>query len=357
MVYAKLNGDVANPQVEFIAPVSVPRVSYQQSIGQLLPTHLRRCICVEKLCPACRLFGWVAKDAAPETKEQVAWRGRVRLSHARAVAGTVREFDEGQGIALAILSSPKPTTTLFYLQQSDGSRLVDYNTEGAQLRGRKVYRHHGASLSAQEYQHAGENKDQNRTVRNVVAPGAVFSFTLEFENLAPLELGALLWALELEAGWHHRLGLAKPLGFGSAQVSVTTIELLDTKTRYSALTDGGWRPVAAAQLKEWIKTRVNAFKTALAGHYDNTPFAQLANIADLQALLSAPAKALPIHYPRPPLEDCSLPPEERTKPNPNGNQFEWFVGNKKQAALSLPLAVEDKDGLPLLDKKGNEFAG
>lgn len=159
-------------------------------------------------------------------------------------------------------------------------------------------------------------------------------------------------------GWHHRLGLAKPLGFGSAQVSVTEVELLDPAARYASLADDGWRPVEpdATQTREWIKARVNDFKTSLADHYGKPSFAQLANIADLQALLNHPAKALPIHYPRPPLEDGSLSPEERAKPNPEGKQFEWFVGNKKRG-LSLPLAAEDDAGLPLLDKDGREFAG
>jgi len=56
-----------------------------------------------------------------------------------------------------------------------------------------------------------------------------FYFDIEFHNLAPVELGALIYVLELEEGMHHRLGLAKPLGFGSVSVKIDELELIDWK--------------------------------------------------------------------------------------------------------------------------------
>ena len=55
----------------------------------------------------------------------------------------------------------------------------------------------------------GKQDGQNRTVTDVLDKDNTFTFTVDFENLAPVELGALLWALELDE-CHHRLGFAKP---------------------------------------------------------------------------------------------------------------------------------------------------
>jgi hypothetical protein len=63
---------------------------------------------------------------------------------------------------------------------------------------------------------------------------------------------------------------------------------------------------------------------------------------------------LPIHYPRPPYYE--EPGKDFTKPNPEGMQFEWFVGNKRRA-IPLPLAREEDEGLPLLEKNGSEYLG
>ena len=68
-------------------------------------------------------------------------------------------------------------------------------------------------------------------------------------------------------------------------------------------------------------------------------------LEDLRALLGDPGD-LPIHYPRP-----------SNAPDPDGKNFEWFVGNKRDGRnagphLTLPYAKEDDEGLPLIDKFG-----
>jgi CRISPR-associated protein (TIGR03986 family) len=223
---------------------------------------------------------------------------------------------------------------------------VDYDNEGQILRGRKVYRHHGDRLNPQEYQSVnGVKSDQNRTVRGVQKAGTVFEFTVDFENLAPVELGALLWSLRLE-GWHHRIGYAKPLGFGSARIEVLKVSLCDPEVRYASLAgkNDGWSDYTSA-CQEWV----DVFKDAIATRYGK-PFERLENIRDLRALL-ADTPPLPVHYPRP-----------TRQPQAEGKQYEWFVGNKRGGQtpvprLALPLAEEDQTGLPLIDKDGNIVNG
>ncbi len=351
LVYAFLNGTSNNPQVEFIVPVSVPRVGYKRSIGDLLPLRLHRCSKAQELCLACRVFGWVSEEEKPAPGKQTAYAGRVRFSHGKPVAGTIQTFENP--IPLAILSSPKPTTTNFYLVKGDGrpdeTGELNYDDKQARLRGRKVYRRHGRMLNEQEYVRAGRKEDdQNRTVKGVLKSGA-FTFTVEFENLTKEELGALLWTLELE-GWHHRLGFAKPLGFGSVLIKVEKLEVCEPSERYAALDEDGWRTIEESV---WHEHCVNSFKTKMKKLYGKD-FLELENIKDLRALLTEPSASLPIHYPRPPY--FGEPAGDFTKPNPEGMQFEWFVGNKRQH-IPLPLTDEEDKGLPLMEKNGNEYSG
>ncbi len=315
-----------------IARVRVPRVPYQKSVNDLLSPkfkHLHHCKFYEELCPACRTFGWVADKKA---EGQNAYAGRVRLTHAKRThdAGTLEDTP------LAILSSPKPTTTLFYLLNQDGKPAdVDYNSHNAQLRGRKVYRHHGQQLRENEYKR-DPNGEQNRTVRGALQAGAKFTFTLDFENLADVELGALLWALELEEGMHHRLGYAKPLGFGSVTVEVTKLEQLKPRERYQSLEswDTGWLDIF--EQKDGLKKRFKESMLKLYGQFD-----QLSSVQDLHALLGEPTN-LPIHYPRP-----------NREPSSEENNYEWFMGNKERKEPLL-LPPNDTKGYPIWDKKGNE---
>lgn len=359
LVYAMLSGSTNAPKVEFIVPVAVPRVLYDNKIAALLPAHLWKCGKHDELCPACRTFGWVYGDNDDSIAElqgdlakQVAYAGRVRLEHGRLVAPA----KPMSSTSLAILSSPKPTTTRFYLkpengtpQDGQGDWVMGYDNPQNMLRGRKFYRHHGHDgdqaywqAEGREYQKVGENSDQNRTLKDPVAPGSKFRFTINFANLAAVELGALLWALEMEGEQVHRLGMAKPLGFGSVRIRTTSVNTYDFSRRYQSLdADAGKAPLSAEQVDHLR----DAFKTAMKNAYGND-FDQLPNIRDILALLSKPEQDLPIHYPRP-----------TQQADKEGKNFEWFVGNNRSGKdagprLGLPVATEDRTGLPLIDRFG-----
>ncbi len=164
------------------------------------------------------------------------------------------------------------------------------------------------------------------------------------DHLAPVELGALLWTLNLSSdeGFFFRLGYAKPLGFGSVTLDVEKVELLDLCTRYSSLSSSGWRQATPFERSTWIER----FEKAMERCYGKA-LQELPNICDLKALLSEPTPPLPVHYPRTTLS-----------PDPDGKNFEWFVANKVKAkkiekagpnlTIGLPGA---EDGLPLLGKQ------
>ncbi|MGI8783258.1 MAG: TIGR03986 family type III CRISPR-associated RAMP protein [Acidobacteriota bacterium] len=321
LVYAQLKGEA---DVEYIAPVSVPRVAYNRSSDELLHTSALPCDRPGELCSACRVFGWV--EQKPEKSAPgVAFAGRVEFSAGRLG----KNCGVLETTPLAILSSPKPTTTAFYLTSGD------YNAHNNWLRGRKVYRHHGKA-SEKEYRRFGDVGDhQNRTACGALKPGATFRFTIHFSNLAPVELGALLWTLEMDGQGVHRLGCAKPLGFGSVKIRVDAdgVKVLDPAVRYSS-DQAGWRFA-----ENWKVECVEKFKTAMAERYRVSGFEELGNIRDIRSLLADPPDALPVHYPR----------TERV-PTEKGENFKWFMGNKK-ADLRL-LDPPDDTGFPLLTESG-----
>ncbi|MBI3960151.1 MAG: TIGR03986 family CRISPR-associated RAMP protein [Chloroflexi bacterium] len=355
LVYVELDR-ADNTQVYNIALARVARLRYRHTIGNLVPGHLKPSERYDQLDIAARLFGWVRASGEEDRRERVAYAGRVQLTH----AVLTEDGDKGvyaDELALAILGEPKPTTTLFYLRKKDGewseeqrknpgaAESIGYDGPNV-LRGRKIYRHHGSALNRLEYERAGENRDhQNRSVRGVRGPGNIFEFTIDFHNLAPLELGALLWTLNLsDEGCYFRLGYAKPLGFGSIRMPAEKkIELRDFSQRYQSLDASGWRVATPNEKSVWLER----FESAMRRRYGH-PIRDLPNIKDLIALLGDPKQSQPahIHYPR-----------VDTKPDPEGKNFEWFVTNKSKstklenAGPNLPLEMpgEEQD-LPLLQK-------
>lgn len=350
LVYVLL--DAGGKTVSDISLVKVPRLRYHKSLADMIPSHLHPCTTYDNLCPACRVFGWV-KDISQQPQkytdqnERVAYAGRTRFS--------IGELIEDQGVyaeemCLAILSSPKPTTAQFYLLKGkpseangtppEGDQKAAYR-DGYKLRGRKFYRHFGQQLNRQEYERKGNTRDhQNRSVRGVRTPGNVFRFIIDFENLNRIELGALLWSLDLGGDGFHRIGYGKPLGFGSVRITLEEVELIDWQQRLQSLDESPIRHRATANERnrwraDWAQAMQNVY---------GRPLEELGNIRDLRALLLEPAD-LPIHYPR-----------MDTQPSPDGKNFEWFVENKRKAQNdaaagphhALALADRDTEGLPLL---------
>lgn len=354
LVYVELEPE-DDSRVRNIALARVARLRYRNPVGDLLPDHLKPSEHYAHLDIASRVFGWVKATPTEDRKARVAYAGRVRFSHALLTD----DGDKGiyaEEMPLAILGAPKPTTTLFYLRKKEGewseqerkrpgaAATIGYDGPNM-LRGRKFYRHHGDSLNRLNYERAERRRDhQNRTVRSVRAPGNIFEFTINFHNLAPVELGALLWTLNLaDEGCFFRLGYAKPLGFGSVRLSVKYIELLDPEMRYASLNQEGWRIASFKERSTWLER----FETAMQSCYGK-PMRELPNVLDMLTLLSEPRPGQPrhIHYPR-----------ADQQPDPEGKNFEWFVANKAKSSkaekagpnLVLEIPGEEK-GLTLLTK-------
>lgn len=204
------------------------------SLQVRLPPGFQRCHEYERLCPACRLFGCVYGD-------RVVYAGKITFSDALAPRGS---YEILPAIVLDVLSTPKPEG------RPDAYVLRE---RGNQVRGRKFYRHRPDGVLTR----AGAKKDnQNKTV-SPVAPGSVFTFEVGYSDLRDSELRVLLYALALEPGLWHKLGMGKPIGMGSAQIEIVQWQRLDRSARYRTLGGGVYPPLEgkalAAELALWLR--------------------------------------------------------------------------------------------------------
>lgn len=319
-----------------VTPLAVLRIGFPDFVP---PTN------INKLCLASRVFGWVSQDAdKQDLTQEVAYRGRVCFSNATVT----HAIKNDEPLTLSILGAPHPTSLEFYLDdiqyiraRRDGQH--GYNEPNAKIRGRKIYRHHKSFNRNEATVGEDQKSEQNRTIQGIYEPDSNWTFTIEFENLQPVELGALLWTLELSEynrQAYHRIGYGKPLGFGSVQIEVTGMDFYDAKTRYKEnklveLTDDEKKKQQQENVRRYKPKLVNHFQAAISRLYGNSPFDQLDNIVDLLALLSERNGDFLIHYPR-------LDPNRQAADNEG---FRWFMSNRDGQQDRLKAAHEDS-GLP-----------
>jgi CRISPR/Cas system CSM-associated protein Csm3 (group 7 of RAMP superfamily) len=347
------------------------RKEYPKSPADLLHDSLKPAANLSQLSPADRVFGWVSQECSGAYRGQIrigAYRGQIRIgSITTETTDAIQNFSD---LPLNILGQPKPQQGRFYVAETpNGEAQTEARNnenagykQGRGLRGRKVYPHH-AHIENDNFWFANsdfeENVDhwceeltnskgkkyfreylrprkgnrqqrdsQNRSIKGWIKPGTVFKFDIHFTNLSKVELGALVWLLDLPENHFHRLGGGKPYGFGSVRLEITSEEITsgeDLKEFYRSLDSNLKNSVSSADCKtEFAKAAndqiLNAFKVACKGFDDG----------------------LPIHYPR-----------TSQKPNPEGKNYEWFVANNRQQngqvvnGYVLPNITDDQ-GLPIL---------
>ena len=180
----------------------------------------------EKLCPACLLFGSLAKDHG--------LRSRVRITDALPVKGSLSEKDLSER-TLDILGEPRTSAFEYYLERPEGASYWNFDFYGvnetdsngvshtkyydmaeAQPRGRKMY-WHGKEISTSKI------SKLNATMRGTKTP---FRFQVYFDEISQEQLDGLVWVLTLgenteDSQYQHKLGHAKPYGYGSVKLVVT----------------------------------------------------------------------------------------------------------------------------------------
>jgi hypothetical protein len=169
------------------------------------------------------IFGFTEKE---DGRELNALKGRVHIGHAQGKKESI-EVDE---VKSEVLASPKASYYPTYIQQSSRNGRVDqyntYNDTFASIAGWKRYPARHGRVSHNPPSAKVSNPDKILTHFKPLKAGAEFTFQIQYHNLKPVELGALISAL----GFHqskqafHSLGMAKPLGYGKVQLSIDDID-------------------------------------------------------------------------------------------------------------------------------------
>ena len=217
--------------VEFLGRARMFRLPYDRSLKDLVPEHLRNA----DLDLTEAIFGTVGS-----AQNRPAVKGRVFFENARASGHKPAGGWTHEKMTPSILSGPKPTTYVHYLTQpatSDDERFTTFLAGDTTVpRGYKVYFHRSDDANADPLALARNQKpippnSKQHTSIEPVREGVTFKGRIRFENLLPLELGALLAAVELQPGCAHRIGMAKPLGLGSIRVTAH-VTLTNPSDRY-----------------------------------------------------------------------------------------------------------------------------
>lgn len=342
--------------------------------ADLVPRLVGRPQTPEQLSPADRIFGTrTAGDRA------IGVRGRLAFSDAvctRRDGRALRPFSAP--LPLAVLGEPKVQQGRFYAAATpegapydDGLRREEhYAADDHGLRGRKVYlfdrrvcdnerywdpesaewvrtpagevaRADGLWLEYRRPRDASgrEQLDKmNRSLCDWVREGTTFTATIDVHDAPEVDIGALLWLLELPDDRMLRLGGGRPLGFGVARVEVD-----GERTQLSTGTE------IARSLRLMERPRANVHPGALRTRFLDAT-ARVYGVAEsaphMRAFLAASAghsDGIAVHHPR-------FAPQ----PDPEGNQYRWSQQNEKVVrgshphAYSLPALDEDEDALPFL---------
>jgi hypothetical protein len=316
-----------NGTLTFIGRARNFRLPYQKTPVELIPSWLRD---ADEIDFGEAMFGYIRKDntktpgkekpyaaepAHKQTKQgdkRMAYAGRLSFTDA-VLAGAYTEPElwltgrAGAPIVPKLLSTPKPTSFQHYLTQQDPNnrkQLDHFDSPGPHettLRGHKLYWRRGNVNAADISPDTNAPDTNNGVPKNTtklytqikpVASGVNFQFRIYFENLTSVELGALLWAINLPVpgAYCHALGMAKPLGLGAVRL-FTRLHLAQRKTRYETFlkaTGTEWAGLPIQQSDSVTTNFCQQFEAAMCAHSHKQTGKKpdvFANIARIKMLL------------------------------------------------------------------------
>jgi CRISPR-associated protein (TIGR03986 family) len=333
-------------------PVRISRKLYEKSPQDLIHKNLQPPKNLKELSPADRIFGWVSQGNG-----EGSYRGQLSIGFAKLnqTEQAIEKFEEG--VSLSILAAPKPAQGRFYIKikECNLKNKENFYKAGQEIRGRKTYIHSKKQLEKLDYWsiknskvqewRANERTNQNRSIKEWVKPRTIFFFDIQVVNISSMELGALIWLLDLPANHYLKMGGGKPLGFGSVRLDIEEMDLSTgsalkenyrnllqrnsdespdnhTRIRYRRIQDHQTVP----------HETVNSLKKV----FDEYAEEKLSEVK--KAFLNgAKGGSLPVHYPR---------SSEYAK-----EIFKWFVENENHKKNGTPQS------LPLLEKEDRALYG
>ena len=293
----------------YFAPSQMSRtVFYHQPVDFLKEINLNPCNTENSICEACALFGIVRQG---ENKSgSFAKASRIRFSD--AICEDENCFDKKK---IKILSgSPRLSSFEFYLNSIDEQYHAD--SPNVKIAGRKYYWHHNDKTIKSSANNGNENMIYQV---ELVKPESVFQFEVYFDRIPETALKKLLFAITLgentaDSPHCHKVGHGKPIGLGSAKITVDSVKTRTFSDGLYQETEYSWNP---EELRNAFENQQNV---------DNVLKVTNFNAVD----------GKDIQYPT-------------TNPN-GGDIFKWFSENRN-GLRSIGKPMEYYYKLPTLDKK------
>lgn len=275
------------------------------------------CKSTDKLCPACLLFGTAAGEGL---------KGHVRIMD--ALPEDELSFETH---ILQILGEPRTSAFEFYLEKPESATYWNfdfygkttfgnkpeedkteyYDLEEAAPRGRKMYWHGDVMPDRKKM-------DKMNATMKAAEKNSEFSFRIYFDEITDAQLTDLIWVITLgdnqkDSTLQHKLGHAKPLGYGSVKLIIT-----EGKIRRMEKSESGWKPVVTPM--EISQKPKSTFST------NSEHVKSLLEMCNTQK-----TKGMSVMYPR------------LTGKNDDGI-YQWFSKNRKSAKTlkTLPKPTDIK---------------
>jgi CRISPR-associated protein (TIGR03986 family) len=194
------------------------------------------------------IFGFVDRIDKKENesnKKMSNRSGRVFFGDAIGHEDMRKMLIQEDAILVKTLLEPKASTFQHYLVQPESTKaaqnqLMHYAKQpetDTVIRGHKLYWHKSNNYDI-HHESPGEAKPETSTWIKPIDLNKQFSFTIGFENLSEVELGAIQWVLAIAADPKYRLslGMGKPLGMGAIKIE-SKLFMRECKNRYQSLFD------------------------------------------------------------------------------------------------------------------------
>ena len=202
-----------------------------------------------------------AKAMFGYSRNEGSYKSRVSFSDA-VIVGEASE----QAEVCFVLSEPKPTSYCDYVMPDENGNAVTYNNSDFRLRGVKQYWLRKDVVSGKL---TGNEKVQ--TKMKPLPKGTRFRGKVRFSNLAPDELGLLLWSIKLKDTSRMNVGKAKAFGYGNISVKLLSLKQVNKDLAYNSdtLCLNPWEELSAEHFIQLYKDTVN--KKLDGKQIDNLP--------------------------------------------------------------------------------------
>ena len=206
----------------YLSLACIGRYAYQHTLNDVLNRMggYAPCSNPDKACPACILFGMVGGKEGGRV-------GKVRFTDAHRV-------DKGGDPHYSILKElGQPHITYLPFYTVNGK---EYDDEGVSIRGRKFYWHHKPDAG---FYQAGEDEINKMTSEMEILDATTetgtdkitttFKFDVYYDRITEKERQELAWILclgdnHVDSDLCHKIGHAKPFGFGSVKIIIDGFE-------------------------------------------------------------------------------------------------------------------------------------